>query len=291
MILNISGRTDIVAFYTPWFINRLKAGFVDVRNPINSKMISRIYFKDVDIFLFCTKNPLPIIPYLKELDKPIIFQVTITPYKEDIEPNVIDKQKIIESIKIISDIVGIDNIFIRYDPIFINNKYTMDYHKKAFNKLCKLLNGYVKHIIISFLDNYKNVEKNIYYIKPKTLSKSDYQVLGNSFGSIAKQYDMDIRTCYEDIDLSEYGFSDDVCVSQDYAYKLTGKRFPRWQGRNCGCVELVDIGAYNTCNHLCKYCYANYNEDKVKYNVLKHDVNSSLLIGNINSDDIIKIRK
>ena len=99
MILNISGRTDIVGFYTPWFLKRLKAGFVDVRNHYNETQVSRIYFSDVDEILFCTKNPIPIVKYLKKINKPIIFHVTLTPYKKDIEPNVPPKGLVIEAIK------------------------------------------------------------------------------------------------------------------------------------------------------------------------------------------------
>ena len=78
MILNVSGRTDIVAFYSKWFINRYREGYVDVRNPFNYNMVSRIKFSSVDAILFCTKNPNPIIEYITEIDKPIIFHVTIT---------------------------------------------------------------------------------------------------------------------------------------------------------------------------------------------------------------------
>ena len=99
MILNVSGRTDIVAFYTKWFMKRLEEGYVDVRNPFNRNLVSRIYFEDVDAIMFCTKNPLPIIPYLKDIHKPIIFHVTLTPYKNDIEVNVPNKKDIIEGIK------------------------------------------------------------------------------------------------------------------------------------------------------------------------------------------------
>jgi hypothetical protein len=95
MILNVSGRTDIVAFYSKWFMNRFKEGFVDVRNPFYPELVSRIKFENVDLILFCTKNPLPMLDKIKEIDKPIIFHVTITPYKNDIEPNVISKTKII----------------------------------------------------------------------------------------------------------------------------------------------------------------------------------------------------
>ena len=81
MVLNVSGRTDVVAFYTDWFMKRYEEGFVDVRNPFNPKLVSRIDFNDVDLILFCTKNPIPILDKIKKIDKPILFHVTLTPYK------------------------------------------------------------------------------------------------------------------------------------------------------------------------------------------------------------------
>ena len=97
MVLNVSGRTDIVAFYSDWFMNRIEEGFVDVRNPFNLKLVSRIYFEDVDLILFCTKNPIPILDKIEKINKPILFHVTLTPYRKDIEVNVPPKGKIIRS--------------------------------------------------------------------------------------------------------------------------------------------------------------------------------------------------
>ena len=294
MILNVSGRTDIVAFYSKWFLNRLKEGYVDVRNPFNPNLVSRINFDDVDLILFCTKNPIPIVDKLGDIKIPYIFHVTITPYKDDIEPNLPSKSKIIEAVKKISTRVGIDNIYVRYDPIFISEKYNIEYHIKAFTKLCSLLKGYVKTIIVSFIDNYKNVRKNLPYLKYRSFTEDDYKLIGENFSKIAKDNNMVIQTCFEERNLTEYGFIKGECMSKELAYKLTGKTYKKWQARKgnaCNCVELVDIGVYNSCNHLCKYCYANYDESKVKENINNHDINSSLLIGHINSDDIIKPRK
>lgn len=294
MILNVSGRTDIVAFYSKWFMNRYKEGFVDVRNPFNPKLISRIYFKDVDLILFCTKNPLPIINDLKNIKKPIIFHVTLTPYKNDIEPNVPSKTEIIKAIKKLSEIVGIDNLVVRYDPIFLSEKYNIDYHIKAFDKLCGLLNGYVHKIIVSFIDNYKNVRKNEKTLNFKPFTENDYELIGKNFSKSAKKNNMTVQTCFEDRNLSEYGFVNGECLSHELAYILTGKKYKNWKARKeqkCNCVQMVDIGAYNSCKHFCKYCYANYDEQKVNYNYLKHSDNSSLLIGNIKDDDVIKRRK
>lgn len=287
MILMVSGRTDIVAFYSKWFMNRYRAGFWDVRNPFNPKLVSRIYLEDVDAIMFCTKNPIPIIPYLKEIKKPILFHITLTPYQKDIEPNVISKGLIIDGIKKISDIIGPQNTIVRYDPILINNNYTIEYHIKAFESLCSKLKGYIKTIIISFVDDYKNVRNNMNILKYQTLNKDDYYKL-SVFNDIASKYGMMVQTCYED--LEEYGFNKGECLSKELAYNLTGKKFKKWQARKCGCVEMVDIGAYNTCNHLCRYCYANYDEDRVKTNVMLHNPCSSLLIGELKEDDEIKRR-
>ena len=293
MILNVSGRTDVVAFYTEWFMNRYKEGYVDVRNPFNPNLVSRIKFQNVDLIMFCTKNPLTIIKYLKDIDKPILFHITVTPYKNDIEPYVPDKTKIIEGIKEISNIIGIDNVCVRYDPIFISDKYTVEYHIKAFSKLCSLLNGYVKKVIVSFIDNYKNVRSNKQYINDLPFTEEIYKKIGENFSKIAKENNMTVQTCFEDRNLTEYGFIKGECISSELAFKLTGKIYKPWKARKerkCNCVEMVDIGAYNTCNHLCKYCYANYDEKKVKNNIKQHDKKSSLLIGELKSNDIIKER-
>ncbi len=295
MILNVSGRCDICAFYSDWFLNRYKEGYVMVRNPFREDLVSKIYFEDVDGIVFCTKNPIPMIDKLKYIDKPYIFQVTLTPYKKDIEPNVVPKGKIIEAIKKLSSIVGIDNLYIRYDPVFLSNTYTIDYHIKEFDKLCELLDGYVKHIIISFIDIYKNVKNNIKYLKLKNFTEEDYEKIGINFSESARKHGMSVQTCFEERNLVEYGFIKGDCLNIQMAYKLTGKtNYKKWTARKgglCSCVEMVDIGVYNSCTHFCKYCYANYDEKKVNINVKKHDPNSPLLIGKLKNSDIIKERR
>ena len=293
MILNVSGRTDIVAFYTPWFMNRYKEGYLDVRNPFNSKLVNRINFSNVDLILFCTKNPLPIIDRIKEIDKPIIFHVTLTPYKKDIEPYVIDKRLVIEGIKRLSGILGSDNVVVRYDPIFLSDSYTLMYHIRAFDKMCKLLKGYVKKVVVSFLDDYKNVRYNMRYLRLRAFTEEDYKQIGLNFSRSALENGMSVQTCFEERNLVNYGFTRGECLSLSLAEKITGKKPKKWKARGkkgCNCAEMVDVGVYNTCKHFCKYCYANYDEKMVNDNTLRHDVNSSLLIGRIDIDDVIKPR-
>ena len=293
MILNISGRTDIVAFYSEWLMNRFQEGYVDVKNPFNPKLVSRIYFENVDLLVFCTKNPLPILKYLDEIRIPFLFQVTITPYYEDVEPNVIDKKKIVEAVKVISNKIGSDKVFVRYDPIFLSEKYSLDYHIKAFERLCSLLNGVVQKIIVSFIDDYQNVKKNEKTLKFRPFTERDYQEIGKNFSKSAKNNGIVVQTCFEERNLVEYGFVKGECLSHELAYRLTGKKYPNWTARKegkCQCVRMIDIGVYNSCSHFCKYCYANYDERKVKNHVKGHIPSSSLLVGKLEDDDVIKVR-
>ncbi len=294
MILMISGRTDICAFYSNWFLKRLEAGFVDVRNPFCKTLVSRVYFKDVDAFFFCTKNPSFILPYIEKITKPILFHITITPYKKDIEPYVCYKDRIVESVKSLSKIIGKENVFVRYDPIFMNEVYTLDYHIKAFHKLSTILKGYIQGFIVSFLDDYKNVQKNYHVLRPKIWEQKDYQKLGEAFSKIARLNEQTVQTCAENEDLVNYGFIKNDCLSKKLACRLTGKsHFRKWKARHkksCNCVEVVDIGAYNTCSHFCKYCYANFDEDKIIANKKDHDENSTMLIGRVSANDKIVVR-
>ena len=293
MILNVSGRCDVVNYYTTWFMNRYRSGYLDVRNPYNRHLVSRIYFEDVDLIVFCTKNPLPILSFIREIDIPILFHITITPYGKDIEPNVIDKGLVIEGVKELSKILGKDRVVVRYDPIFLSDKYDISYHLRAFEKLCLLLNGYVKTIIVSFIDIYKNVKSNISTLKLREFTEEDYRLIGEGFSKIAGDMGIDVQTCFEERNLCEYGFKRGECLSLIDAYKITGKVYDEWTSRKerkCKCAKMVDVGEYNMCRNFCKYCYANFDEKRVRFNMERHNPDSSLIMGEIEKGDIIKRR-
>ena len=283
MIINASGRTDIVAYYMNWFVNRWNEGYFDVRNPFNPKLVSRIFVSDVDMIVFCTKNPLPLLDTIHLFSVPIQLQVTITGYFKDMEPQVPDKGEIIACIQKLSSYLGKENVCVRYDPILLNSKYDVDYHIRTFNKLCTILKGYVSKMIVSFVDDYKNVRNNhLDYHEP---SNEEYLKLKEAF----EKNDMKIVSCME----NKYHIGDekDCCISIKYAFERTGKFFKEWKARDCHCVNMVDVGAYNSCLHGCKYCYANFDSKKIVSNYKMHDVNSSLLIGHLNLDDQVKIRR
>ena len=283
MIINASGRTDIVAYYMDWFVNRWNEGYFDVRNPFNPKLVSRIFVSDVDMIVFCTKNPLPLLDTIHLFSVPIQLQVTITGYFKDMEPQVPDKGEIIACVQKLSSYLGKENVCVRYDPILLNSKYNVDYHIRAFNKLCAMLKGYVSKMIVSFVDDYKNVRNNhLDYHEP---SNEEYLKLKEAF----EKNDIKVVSCMEN--KYQIGDEKDCCTSIKYAFERTGKLFKEWKARDCHCVNMVDIGAYNSCLHGCKYCYANFDSKQIVSNYKMHDVNSSLLIGHLNLDDQVKIRR
>ena len=252
MIINASGRTDIVAYYMDWFVNRWNEGYFDVRNPFNPKLVSRIFVSDVDMIVFCTKNPLPLLDTIHLFSVPIQLQVTITGYFKDMEPQVPDKGEIIACVQKLSSYLGKENVCVRYDPILLNSKYNVDYHVRAFNKLCAMLKGYVSKMIVSFVDDYKNVRNNhLDYHEP---SNEEYLKLKEAF----EKNDMKIVSCMEN--KYQIGDEKDCCISIKYAFERTGKLFKEWKARDCHCVNMVDVGAYNSCLHGCKYCYANFDD-------------------------------
>lgn len=295
MIINASGRTDICAFYSEWFINRIKEGYLDVRNPFYKNLVSRIILdpKNIDLIVFCTKNPIPMLKYLSYLKNyNLLFQITITPYLKEIENKVPNKKRIIESIKYLSKELGKERIFLRYDPIFMNKKYNLEYHTKMFDKILNILDGYIDRVIISFIDFKKNTTYNKKILNTNELNIDEIKQVAVKFSKIAQKYNIKIQTCAEKYDLLEYGFINEGCLSPSTYFKLTGKtNIKKSKNRKyCKCIETVDIGVYNTCLHFCKYCYANYDEKQVLTNIKKHNKKSSLLVGNLEKNDILKIR-
>ncbi|MDD6224138.1 MAG: DUF1848 domain-containing protein [bacterium] len=295
MIINVSERCDIVAFYPRWFMNRLKAGYVDVRNPFYEHQVSRIILskETIDLIVFITKNPIPILKYLEDIPYPFLFQVTITPYRKNIEPYVASKRKVIEAVQQISKKIGKERMIIRYDPIFISKEYDLGYHYQMFEKLCSQIAPYTKRIIISFLDIKKNTIKHSHDIKQIPFSKELIEELAQKFSQIAKKYQLEISTCGENINLTKFNISSKSCLDRQEIETIIGKRIEIKERKSrmfCHCLKSVDIGSYNCCPHFCKYCYANYQEERVLENIKTHNSNSSLLLGRITQRDEIKIR-
>ena len=290
MIINTGQRTDIPAFYSDWFANRLKEGFVCVRNPYNPSQVSRYRLDPavVDVIGFCTKNPSPMFKYMDLLrDYGQYWFVSITPYGRDIEPNVPNKHKLIEDFKHLSEMVGVNSVGWRYDPVFISERYTEEYHLHAYNQIASALDGYTETSVISFIDLYPKVRRN--FPEAKKVDKEQRLRLGKAFVEIASAHGMTVKPCAEGNELAVFGADCSGCMKISDYEKAIGKKLdaPKKKGARaeCVCYLACDIGAYNTCKHLCRYCYANTETEKVLAMSSLHDPESPFLIGGFQEGD------
>ncbi len=298
MIVSVSRRTDIPAFYSEWFYNRIKDGFVYVINPFNTKQISKVELtpKTVDCFVFWTKDAEPMFKRINEIkDFKYYFQFTLTAYRKDVEQGTRMKKDIIKTFKKLSTKIGKEKVIWRYDPILLNNYYTKEYHYEWFEKFCSQLEGFTEKCVISFLDLYKKTERNTKELNLMLLNENDMNDIANKLGKIAAKYNIEIETCSEGVDLSKYGIKKGRCIDDRLVSKIIGSpvdvKKDDTQREGCGCVKSIDIGQYNTCKHHCLYCYANFNNKSVENNCLNHDPSSPMLIGRLNGDEKITIRE
>lgn len=297
LIISVSRRTDIPAFYSEWFFNRLKEGFVYVVNPMNLKQVSKIELipETVDCFVFWTKNAKPMLNRLDELkDYNYYFQYTITGYQSDVEKGVLNKKEVINTFKELSKKIGKEKVILRYDPIFFSAKYSIEYHCEAFERLCAQLDGYTERCVISFIDLYKKTERNTKILDIIPMTMDCIKEISKRFALIASKHNMSIETCSEAYDLSQYGIKKGKCIDDDIisdiiGYELNVKKDDT-QRDVCGCVKSIDIGQYNTCKHHCLYCYANFNYNQVQSNSKMYDKNYPLLSGKVREDAKITVR-
>lgn len=299
MIISASRRTDIPTYYADWLFNRLKEEYVLVRNPMNIHQIGKISLAPevVDGIVFWTKNPIPMLDRLSELDKyNYYFQFTLNAYGKDVEPNIPSKNDvIIPAFQQLSKIIGRERIIWRYDPIFFNEYYTMEYHCKYFRMLAERLGPYTEKCTVSFLDLYRNTARNTKPLNIQPETREQQIEIMQRFLKIADEYGLYSDTCAEEIDLEKFGIAHAHCIDkkrfeQIGKYKLSVEKDPN-QRPECGCIASIDIGTYNTCKNGCLYCYANYSHNTVVKNAQLHNPLSPLLFGEVGPDDTIKERK
>lgn len=299
MILSVSRRTDIPNYYSEWFFDRIRQGFLYVRNPMNAHQVSKLDLSPevVDCIVFWTKNPEKMLTQLDQLrDYMYYFQFTLTGYGRDIEPRLPDKRgKLIPVFQHLSEKIGKQRVVWRYDPILINGRYTLDYHLRAFEEIAGNLSGYTERVVISFLDMYAKTIRNTKGLAITELSDADKLHLAKQLQKIASRHHLTLKTCAEQIDLREIGIQHGSCIDKKLIETLLGCKLSGSKDKNqrkeCGCLESIDVGAYNTCLNGCRYCYANNNDRQVKENSRRFLVDSPLLCGNIDATDIVTERK
>ena len=260
MIISASRRTDIPAFYSEWFMNRLEEGFALVPNPRNPNRLSRVEMSpdNVDCIVFWTKNPLPMLdkfPQLNKMGYRYYIQFTLTSYDKSVEANLPPKDELLNTFISMSKLMSPKQAVWRYDPVIIDGDHSIEWHIDKFSKICEKLSGHTERCIISFVDPYKNSARRY-----RSLMHNEMHSIASGFSKTAVECGIKLFTCAEEIDLSKYGISHSSCIDKTLIEQVTGQEITAKRDANqrtdCRCIESVDIGAYGTCTHGCAYCYA-----------------------------------
>ena len=298
MILSVSRRTDIPQYYSDWFFNRMKEGFLYVKNPMNSHQVSRIELSPdlVDLVVFWTKNPEPMMKRIDELGEiPYYIQITLTGYGRGMEPGLPDKRELIRIFRETAETAGRNRMVWRYDPVLLNERYPAEYHFRAFEAIAEGICGCTDKVVISFLDCYGKTKRNMRGIPLETPDTETMKRMGETFVKTAERFGMRVESCAEAVDLSDVGIRHGSCIDPAMAEQILGVPIHVKKDKNqrpvCGCVESVETGAYDTCLCGCKYCYANDSEEAVKRRRAVYDADSPLLCGTVEEGDRITVRR
>lgn len=296
MIISASRRTDIPACYSDWFMNRIREGHVCVRNPFQTSQVTCVELdpQKVDCIVFWTKDPGPMMKYLPELSErgfQYCFQFTVTPYDDRLEPGVRPKAEIEETLIELSKKIGRERVLWRYDPIIFSDEMTVDWHKKQFLRLCEKFAPYVSRVTISFLDLYPRLlEKNL-----RAATRDEMVRMADIIGRTAFYYGLEAVTCSEAMDFSKLGIGRGSCIDPKVISKIVGLplKIPKdpSQRAHCQCYQSIDIGAYNTCQAECIYCYATSRVGRLEAMRQGHDVNGELLLGALKENERPSFKK
>jgi len=298
MIISASRRTDIPAFYSEWFMNRIRAGYCTVPNPFNRSQVSVVSLKpeDVDVIVFWTRNPRPLFPHLAELDRRgyrYYFQYTVMDNPRAIDPKSPPVVTATATFRELAGLVGPERVIWRYDPIVLSEVTPVEFHSSAHAHIAAALAGCTRRNVISILDIYRKAHKRLAQLSREGVTVEDIGAgpmpaqLGDllrQLAATAKTHDMQIVSCAEELDMRQCGIEPGKCVDDDYIVRTFGLRLPGkkdpTQRKACGCVVSKDIGMYDSCLFGCQYCYATSSFERAKQNHDdEHHANSPSLLG------------
>ena len=324
IIVSASRSTDIPAFYTDWFFYRLKVGYSAWTNPFNG-VKGYVSYKNTRFFVFWSKNPRPLLPYLhilKERKIKCYVQYTLNDYEEEKLEKVPSLANRIETFKLLVEQLGKGAVIWRFDPMILTNDISVDDLLGKVQNIGDHLKDYTEKLVFSYADItiYKKVKHNL---EANGIPYHEWNVVQMeefaeklSIMNKERGWNYQLATCGEKIDIDKYGILHNRCVDGDLIARLawndkelmdfmkvkvedvpspslfgvpelppgaillpnnkyfisTHKKGPR-QRPFCECMASKDIGEYNTCPHLCEYCYANTSKEIALSNFRVHQQN------------------
>jgi DNA repair photolyase len=263
---------------------------------MNMKQVSRVSLRpqEVDAIVFWSKNPAPMIPYLGELHAMgfrYYFQFTLNDYPKELEPNIPSLDSRIETFLKLSRQINPLRVVWRYDPIIISNVTPFDFHRERFRSIAEELRGATNRVMVSIVDFYQKTDRRLAQLEGQGFlfdKEAEYStemvILLKDMANIARKQGMEIYTCAEARDYSEFGIPPGRCIDEEllrkiWVLQLKYKKDPS-QREFCLCMVSKDIGINDTCIHGCPYCYSTRNYALAERRYKEHDPSAPALWGN-----------
>ena len=295
VILSASRSTDIPAFYAEWFLRRLQEGWCGWINPFNQQKY-RVSFDQTRMIVFWSKNPEQMLRQLNQVEglgfKQYYFQFTLNDYViEELEPKVPPVEERIDTFRRLVDRIGKERVIWRFDPLLLTDKISVEVLLNRIGNIGMQLKGYTEKLVFSFIDisSYRKVQRNLSGLGIHEFTAEEQSQFARGLAELNNELHLELATCGELVDLSAYGIKHNKCVDDDLMMRLfhddaelmdfIGAEYDMFNGwqikkskkdkgqrKACGCIISKDIGAYNTCPHLCRYCYANFSDELVMRN-------------------------
>ncbi len=295
MIVSASRRTDIPAFYSEWFMNRVRAGFCLVPNPFNPAQVSRVSLRpdEVEAVVFWSKDPLPMLGHLADLERDgfrFYFQFTLNDYPGELEPNLPPLRARLRTFKLLGDMIGPERVVWRYDPIIISSRTDRAYHISRFRELSRELSRFTRRVMVSMVTFYAKTRRNLgrlvpdgYSFDPSAGEGRGTEGLLRSIAEAAGERGIEVRSCASARDYTGLGIPPGRCIDGELIERLWGVR-RAWkkdpgQRETCGCAVSRDIGMTDSCLHGCPYCYATRSHRLARERHGTHDPSSTALLG------------
>ena len=309
VIVSASRSTDIPGFYCDWFLHRLKVGYSAWTNPFNG-VKSYVAYQNTRVIVFWSKNPKHLLDedglldYLAEKGINCYIQFTLNDYfKEKLERGVPSVEERIVTFKALVDKLGYGRVIWRFDPLILTDSIGVEELLRKVQNIGNQLKGYTEKLVFSFADiaSYRKVKANMEYngIKYREFQESDMIQFASGLQTLNRGWGYTLATCGEKINLEEYEIAHNKCVDDDLMIKyfhddvrlmehlgveleesdlfggerkIVKKKNNKDKGQRlfCGCIASKDIGEYNTCAHLCEYCYANNSKETALRNLHAH---------------------
>ncbi len=293
-VISASRRTDIPAFYSDWFVNRLRARYVFVKNPFSHKVFRvSLDRSDVSALVFWSKSYSPLLSKLDSIEKTtknLFFHFTITANKE-LEFGTPDFREAIRDYQFIARRYSLEQIVWRFDPICLTDKLSFEANEEQFVRCAGMLKGYTQKCIISFVHPYKKVILNFKKYTDHALTEltdEKRKEYAHRLANRAEEFGIRLFACCND-----YLLSDKIPRASCIDGQLLSTIFntpvdtrPASTRKECACTKSMDIGAYDTCAHGCVYCYATADKNKAREAQQRQDPKWNALGFNANEDAV-----